>query len=473
MSSPFDAVVVGAGPNGLVAAVTLARAGWRVVVFEAADTIGGGLRSSALTGRDFINDVCSAVHPLGIGSPALRALPLEEHGLRWIQPDAALAHPLDDGRVAVLERSVAATSRRLGTDCEAYDSLLTPLVDHGFELIDSMLSPLRLPKKPFATARFGLHALRSATSLSSRFVDDEARGLIAGAAAHSVLPLDAAGTAGYGLFLTMLGHVVGWPIAEGGSQRIADALVALLVANGGEVVTGVEVTTLAELPPARAVLLNLTPRQVRRIAGEAMPTRYARALDRYRYGPGVFKIDWALDGPIPWRSSEVSRAATVHVGGRLEEIVASEGAVAAGRPAEKPFVILVQPSLFDPTRAPARAHTAWAYCHVPNGSIADRTDAIEAQVERFAPGFRDTVVERHTMNTAAFERHDANYVGGDISGGAGDLRQLFTRPVVSVRPWVTPIPHVYLCSSSTPPGGGVHGMCGWHAARAVLRRERR
>ena len=473
MSSSVDAVVVGAGPNGLVAAVTLARAGWRVVVLEAADTIGGGLRSSALTAPGFIHDVCSAVHPLGIGSPVLRALPLEEHGLRWIQPDAALAHPLDGGRVAVLERSVAATSQRLGADRDAYHSLMTPLVDRGFELIDSILSPFRVPKAPFATARFGLKALRSARSLASRFADDEARGLIAGSSAHSTLPLDAAGTAGYGLFLTMLGHVVGWPIAEGGSQRVADALVALLVESGGKIVTGSEVTTLAALPPSRAVLLDLTPRQVRRIAGDALPDRYARALDRYRYGPGVFKIDWSLDGPIPWLAPDVARAATVHVGGPVEEIVASESAVSAGRHVEKPFVILVQPSLFDPSRAPAGAHTAWAYCHVPHGSTVDRTDAIEAQIERFAPGFHDVVVARHTMDTTAVERHDANYVGGDINGGAGDLRQLFTRPVVSLHPWVTPIPHVYLCSSSTPPGGGIHGMCGWHAARAVLRRERR
>jgi phytoene dehydrogenase-like protein len=473
MPGQFDAVVVGSGPNGLVAAVTLARAGWRVIVLEASDTAGGGLRSWALTGAGYVNDVCSAVHPLGVGSPALRALPLEDHGLRWIQPDAALAHPLDGGRVALLERSVDATARGLDADADAYRSLLAPLVDDGYELIDSMMSPLRVPKAPIATARFGLKALRSATSLATRFADDKARALLAGAAAHAVLPLDAAGTAGYGLFMTMLGHVVGWPIAEGGSQRIADALLALLVAHGGEVVTGVEVTSLAQLPPARAVLLDLTPRQVRRIAGDAAPARYARALDRYRYGPGVFKVDWALDGPIPWRAPEAARAATVHVGGAITDIVASEAAVAAGRHDDRPFVILVQPSLFDSTRAPAGAHTAWAYCHVPNGSTVDRTVAIEAQVERFAPGFRDRVVETHTMNTDAFERHDANYVGGDISGGVGDLRQLFTRPVVSVHPWVTPIPHVYLCSSSTPPGGGVHGMCGWHAARAVLARERR
>lgn len=472
MTVQTDAVVVGSGPNGLVAAVTLAQAGWRVTVFEASGAPGGGLRSSALTGAGFVNDVCSAVHPLALASPALRALPLEEHGLHWVHPDAPLAHPLDDGRVAVLERSVEETARRLGIDADAYRSLLTPLVDHGFEIVSSMMSPFGVPKAPIATARFGLKALRSAKSLASRFADDEAPALIAGSAAHAVLPLDAAGTAGYGLFMTTLAHVVGWPIAEGGSQRVADALVSLLASLGGEVVTGVDVTSLAELPPARAVLLDLTPRQVRRIAGDAVPPRYARALDRYRYGPGVFKVDWALDGPIPWKAEEAGRAATVHVGGSLADIEASEAAVASGTLHDRPFVILAQPTLFDPTRAPADAHTGWAYCHVPNGSTADRTDAIEAQVERFAPGFRDRIVERHTMNTEAFEQYNANYIGGDIGGGAGDLRQLFTRPVVSMHPWVTPIPHVYLCSSSTPPGGGVHGMCGWHAARAVLRRER-
>jgi phytoene dehydrogenase-like protein len=470
--SSIDAVVVGTGPNGLVAAATLARAGWRVQVFEAADTVGGGLRSAALTRPGFVHDVCSAVHPLAVGSAAMRALPLEEYGLRWIQPPAAYAHPLDGGRAAVLERSVTDTAARLGADGSAYEHLLEPLVAHGFGVIDSMMSPFGIPKAPVTTARFGLTAIRSANALAKRFTSDEARALIGGSAAHAVLPLDSIGTAGYGLFMTLLGHIVGWPIAEGGSQSIADALVALLGALGVEIVTGTEITSLAQLPPARAVLLDLTPRQLRRIAGDAMPSRYARALDRFRYGPGVFKIDWALNGPVPWTAPEVARSATVHLGGTIEEISVSEAEVGAGRHAERPFAIFVQPTLFDATRAPAGAHTAWAYCHVPNGSTLDRTDAIEAQVERFAPGFRDVITERHTMNTAAYERHDANFIGGDINGGAGDVRQLFTRPVISARPWVTPIPHVYLCSSSTPPGGGVHGMCGWHAARAALRREK-
>jgi phytoene dehydrogenase-like protein len=468
----MDAVVVGSGPNGLVAAITLARAGWDVVVLEAADTIGGGLRSAALTEPGFVHDVCSAVHPLGLGSPAMRALDLERHGLRWIQPDAAYAHPLDGGRAAILERTVDATAARLGADGTAYHELLDPLVAHGPAIVDAMMSPLGLPHAPVSTARFGLHAVRSATSLAKRFSGDEARGLIAGSAAHSILPFTAIGTGGYGLFMTMLGHLVGWPVPEGGSQRVADALVAELVAHGGKVETGTEVRSLAELPAVRAVLLDVTPRQLLAIGGDAVPSGYARALRRYRYGPGVFKVDWALDAPIPWDSPDVARAATVHLGGTFEEVAAAEAAVASGHHPDSPFVILVQASRFDPTRAPAGAHTAWAYCHVPNGSTIDGTEAIERQVERFAPGFRSVIRARHTMNTAAFEVHDANYIGGDISGGAGDVRQLFTRPVVSPHPWVTPIPHVYLCSSSTPPGGGVHGMCGWHAAQSVLHRER-
>lgn len=465
-----EAVVVGAGPNGLVAAITLARAGWDVVVHEAAATIGGGTRSAELTEPGVVHDVCAAIHPLALASPALSALPLAEHGLRWIHAPAPLAHPLDGGRATLLERSVAHTALGLADDGPAYERMLEPLVDAGHSIVEALLSPRRVPRTPIALARFGMHALRPArSSTEARFSTEAARALLAGSAGHSMLSLDAAGTAGYGLLLTLLGHVVGWPVAEGGSQRIADALTAVLRADGGEIVTEHEITSLRDLPPADATVLDVTPRQLLQIAADALPPRAARALGRYRYGPGVCKVDWVLDGPIPWESPDVARAGTVHVGGTLDEIAAGEAEVVAGRHPERPFVILAQPTLFDPTRAPTGSHTAWAYCHVPSGSDVDRTNAIERQVERFAPGFRDRVRARHTMTAARLESYDANYVGGDINGGSGDLRQLFSRPVPSRRPWRTAVPGVYLCSSSTPPGGGVHGMCGWHAAQTVLR----
>jgi phytoene dehydrogenase-like protein len=467
-----DAVVVGAGPNGLVAAVTLARAGWRVVVMEAGPTPGGGTRTSALTNPGFLHDVCSAIHPLALASPAFAALPLADHGVKWIQPDAPLAHVLDGGRAAFLERSIDETADRLGPDAKSYRSLYSPLVKHGRPIVESMLSPLSIPRRPLTLPRFGLNAIRSADGLArSRFSTDEARALLVGMASHALHP-DAAGTAGYGLFMGLLAHLVGWPLPEGGSQRIADALVAILQEHGGEVLTGTEVTSLAELPSARAVLLDVTPRQFLRLAGDTLPSRYERALQRYRYGSGAFKVDWALDGPVPWTVPEVARAATVHVGGTIDEIDAGEQAVNAGRHAERPLVILAQPSDFDPTRAPEGKQAVWGYCHVPNGSDVDQTEAIERQIERFAPGFRDRIIGRHTISPTELQTYNANDVGGDINGGAGDLRQLVTRPVASLHPWKTPLPGVYLCSSSTPPGGGVHGMCGWHAAQEALRRER-
>jgi phytoene dehydrogenase-like protein len=470
--SEYDAVVVGAGPNGLVGAAVLAGAGLSVLVLDAADVVGGGTRSAALTRPGHVHDVCSAIHPLALASPALRSLPLADHGLEWVQPDAPLAHPLDGGRAAVLERSVDATGLGLGDDGAAYLRMMTPLVAAGPALIDGVLSPLSRPaaRAVAGLVRFGAAGAWPATRLARhRFGGDEAQALVAGLAAHSALSLRAPGTGGFALFLGLLGHAVGWPAARGGSQAIADALVAVVADRGGEVVLGHRVTTLADLPPAPIVLLDLTPRQLLDLGGDRFPAGYRRRLARYRYGPASFKVDWALDGPIPWTAPGCRRAGTVHLGGTIDEVARSESAVQRGRVTDRPFVLLAQQSRFDPTRAPAGEHNAWAYCHVPNGSPIDMTGAIEAQVERFAPGFRDRIIGRHVMGPAAIEAHDANYVGGDISGGSTDLTQILARPVASRSPWTTAAAGVYLCSSATPPGPGVHGMCGWHAAHAALR----
>jgi phytoene dehydrogenase-like protein len=476
-----NAVVVGAGPNGLVAAITLARAGWDVTVFEADARPGGGLRSGELTLPGVVHDVCSAIHPLAVGSPAFReiaqsGLTLADHGLEWIHPEVPVAHPLDGARAAVLHRSLDETADGLGADAAAYRRLFGPLVDAGLDLTDGLLSPLTIPPKhPVALARFGAVGVLPAHMVARHGFDtDEARGLFAGLAAHSMLSLTSPVTSGYGLMLGVLAHVVGWPMARGGSQQIADALVAVLEQLGGTVECGRRIESLDELPAADAVLLDLTPRQVLSIAGDRVPQRYRRALTRFRYGPGVFKVDWALDGPIPWANPDCALAGTVHLGGTLGEIAASESDVVARRHPERPYVLLAQQSVFDATRvdttrAPMGTQTAWGYCHVPHGSTFDMTERIERQVERFAPGFRDRIVARHTMDTRAMERHDANYIGGDINGGVADLRQFVRRPTLGLHPWTTPMDGVYLCSSSTPPGGGVHGMCGWHAAHDVLR----
>jgi phytoene dehydrogenase-like protein len=468
----FDAIVVGSGPNGLVAAAELAGAGWKVLVLEAADTPGGGLRSAELTLPGFVHDVCSAIHPMGLASPAMRALPLTEHGVEWIHPEIPVAHPLDDGRAGILHRLVSDTADGLGSDSTAYRRLMEPLVRHGHELLADLMTPLSLPRHPLLTARYGVNGILPDTWLERRFDTDEARGLMAGLAAHSMLDLGSPITGGFGMLLGILGHLVGWPMAKGGSGAIADALVSIVEARGGTVECSHEVTNLDELPPAEAILLDLTPRQVLRVAGERLPGRYARALERFRYGPGVFKVDWALDGPIPWTNAKVAKAGTVHVGGRSESVVASERDAVSGRYSDEPFVLLAQQTIADPSRAPEGKHTAWAYCHVPHGGTLDRTEAIERQVERFAPGFRDRILATHVMGPGAMEAHDANYIGGDINGGVADLRQFPFRPVRSVHPWATPVDGLYLCSSSTPPGGGVHGMCGHSAAQLVLRRHR-
>lgn len=469
----YDAVVVGAGPNGLAAAITLARAGRSVLVLEAAPTVGGGTRSAELTLPGFTHDICSAVHPLGVGSPFFQSLPLHEHGLAWIHPPAPLAHPFDDGSAAVLQRSIGATGATLAGDAGAYWRLMAPLVRGWEQIASGVMGPLRLPRHPLALARFGLRAAWPARRLAEIwFRGDHARTLFAGMAAHSILPLERAPSAAAGLVLAALGHRFGWPIPRGGAQTIADALASYLRGLGGTIVTGARVATLAQLPPARTIMFDLTPRQLLQIAGERLPAGYRRALGRYRYGPGVFKLDWALDGPIPWCAPACTWAATVHLGGSLAEIAESERAAWAGRHAARPFVLLAQPSLFDHTRAPVGQHTAWAYCHVPHGSAFDMTERIEAQIERFAPGFRARILARSTMGPAAMEAYNANYIGGDINGGVQDLTQLFTRPTVSLTPYRTPVPGMYICSSSTPPGGGVHGLCGYFAAQAALHDDR-
>jgi phytoene dehydrogenase-like protein len=466
----YDAIVIGSGPNGLAAAITLARSQRSVLVVEAEPTIGGGARSAALTLPGFVHDICSAIHPLGVASPFFRSVNLAPHGLEWIDPPAAVSHPLDDGSAAVLERSLEATGQTLGGDAAAYRDLFSPLASHATALFEETLGPLRPPRHPLLMLRFGLRAVRSAVGLARAwFRGPHAQALFAGLAAHSILPLDEILTAAVGLMLGVSGHAVGWPLPRGGSQRIADALAAELRRLGGEVVTGWRVAALDELPPARAYLFDTAPRHLARIASPRLPGRFRRALERLRHGPGVFKLDWALDSPIPWKAEGCRRAATVHLGGTLEEIAAGEKAVWRGRHPERPFVLLAQQSLFDPTRAPAGKHTGWAYCHVPHGSIVDQTEAIERQVERFAPGFRERILARSVLRPADFERHNANYIGGDISGGVMDLGQLFTRPTWRLVPYSTPARDIFLCSSSTPPGGGVHGMCGYFAAQAALR----
>jgi phytoene dehydrogenase-like protein len=467
VSRRYDAVVVGAGPNGLAAAIELARRGRSVLVVEGAAEPGGGARTAELTLPGFRHDVCSAVHPLARASPFFRSLPLERHGLAWVHPPAALAHPSDDGTAVLLERSIRATARGLGPDGAIWWALMAPLVARWRQLYADALGPLHLPGSPFLLAGFGGLALWPTTWLTRLFRTDRARALFAGIAAHATVRLDRPPSAAFGFVLGVAGHAVGWPIARGGSGGITAALVAYLRALGGELVTGTMVRSLAELPPARALLLDLTVPQVLRLGGLRLPARYRCQLERFQPGLGTFKVDWALDAPIPWRADACRRAATVHLGS-YAEIVAGRRQEWAGRPADPPFVLIAQPTLFDPTRAPAGKHVAWGYCHVPLGSTADMSERIEAQVERYAPGFRARILARHTMGPADLERHNPNLVGGDINGGESTLGQLFFRPAVRLNPYTTPVEGVYLCSSSTPPGGAVHGMCGYHAARTVL-----
>jgi len=466
----YDAVVIGSGPNGLAAAITLARAGARVLVVEAKATPGGGMRTQEITLPGFRHDICAAIHPLGLASPFFRNLSLAGYGVEWILPPVSLAHPLDDGRAVAVTRGLDETAAGLGRDAAMWRRLFGPLTDHWQAAIDDLLAPFHIPRHPLLFGAYALPLAAPAALLAQTlFREDRARAVFAGMAGHSILPLEASPTAAVGLLLTMLAQSVGWPVAKGGSQAIADALVRYLQGLGGDVVCGWEVADLAELPRARAYLFDTAPKGLLQIAGDRLPAGYRRQLARFRYNPGVFKVDWALDGPIPWTAEACHHSATVHIGGTLQEIAAAERAVWRGEHAARPFVLLAQQSLFDATRAPAGKQTAWAYCHVPNGSTVDMTDAIERQVERFAPGFRVRILARSTRHAAAMEAYNPNYVGGDINGGVQDLLQHFTRPSLSLTPYRTPAKGIYICSSSTPPGGGVHGMCGYYAAQVVLR----
>jgi phytoene dehydrogenase-like protein len=466
-----DAIVVGAGPNGLAAAITLAKAGRSVQIIEANDQIGGGSRSAELTLPGYIHDICSAIHPLGVASPVFRQMNLADHGLAWVFPPVELAHPFDDGSVALLKRSIAETGESLGADADAWSKVMQPLADNSDLILDALLNPLKAARRPIVMAGFGLHAIRSAKGVvNALFEEQHARGLFGGIAAHSFLRLDQMPSASLGVMLGLLGHAVGWPMPRGGSQKIPDAMAAHFRSLGGEIVAGQPVESIDDLPAADAVLFDVTPRQLIDITGHRFPDGYRRRLSRFRYGPGTFKMDFALDGPIPWTAPGCSQAGTVHLGATFEEIADAEYSVLQGNHPDRPFVLLAQQSLFDETRAPEGKHTVWAYCHVPNGSTVDMTGQIERQIERFAPGFRDRILAKTVMAPAALERYNANYVGGDITGGFLDLRQLFTRPVVRIPPYTTPDKRIYICSSSTPPGGGVHGICGFHAARSALRR---
>jgi phytoene dehydrogenase-like protein len=463
------ACVIGAGANGLAAAIVLAQAGLQVEVLEAEATAGGAARTLELTLPGFRHDFGSAIYPMGAASPLFSSLPLSDHGLEWIHSPAALAHPLDDGTAVMLERDLTETTKSLGVDGRAWDKLMRPFVERWAELAPAVLRPVSFaPRHPFLMARFGMVAVQSAQSVARRFRDERTRALFAGLAAHSFLSFTEPLGAAFAMLMAIPAHVVGWPIPRGGAQAIINALCSLLSTIGGKVMTSSPVDDLALLKNYELFLCDLTPRQLVRVAGERLSASYKRRLGKFRYGAAAFKVDYALNAPIPWKARECLRAASVHLGGTFEEIAASENAVRHGQLADRPFVLLAQPSLFDNSRAPAGKHTAWAYCHVPNGSNVNMLDRLENQIERFAPGFRDCVLARHVFSPADLESMDANLVGGDIGGGVMDIRQFLFRP--TARHYATSARDIYICSSSTPPGGGVHGMCGYHAAKIALSR---
>ena len=465
----YDAVVVGSGPNGLAAAILMQQHGLSVLLIEGKGTIGGGMRSAELTLPGYLHDICSAIHPLAVSSPFFETLPLAAHGLEFIYPDIAAAHPFDDGDAAFLKHSIKETAAQFGIDKKAYVKLIQPVVNNWPLIAPDALGPLHIPKHPIAMAGFGLKALRSASSIASSFKTEEAKGLFAGMAAHCMQPLSNLSSAATALVLMSAAHLKGWPLPKGGSQQIANALASYFVSLGGKIEANTYITSLDQLPSSNAVLFDITPRQLLQIAGHKFSSIYKWQLQRYRYGMGIFKIDWALDGQIPFTNELCRQAGTVHLGNTFAEIASSEQATWYGHAAEKPFVLMAQQSLFDSSRAPESKHTAWAYCHVPGGSTTDMTEAIERQVERFAPGFRDRILAKHVMNSAQVEEYNPNYIGGDINGGAFDLGQLFTRPALRWSPYRSSAKGLYICSSSTPPGGGVHGMCGYHAAKDALK----
>lgn len=468
-SPTFDAVVVGSGPNGLAAAITLQQEGVQVLLLEAKPTIGGGMRTAELTLPGFYHDVCSAVHPMGAASPFLRGLPLHEFGLEYIHPEVLAAHPFDDGTAAALYPSLGATADGLGADSGVYRQLFEPLVKNWPRIDSHILGPmLKMPESPLALATFGLKSLQSGKQIASRFLTREAKGLWAGVVAHSMIPLESLTSSAIALVLTIAGHRGGWPVPKGGSQSIANAMGAYFQSLGGTIQTGVTVKTLSDLPDVKAILFDTSPRQLLEICGDKLSPLYRWQLQRHRYGMGIFKVDWALSEPVPFRAEQARRAGTVHLGGTFHEIAESERRVWKGGHPERPFVLFAQQSLFDASRAPVNQHTGWAYCHVPNGSANDMTEVITRQVERFAPGFRDTIRATHTFSTTEMERYNANYIGGDINGGVVNIAQLFNRPALRFSPYRTSAKGVYICSASTPPGGGVHGMCGYHAAKRAL-----